>query len=598
MPCCAIFFATLLCIIYFFKPRINLLENKFYSIILIVIVLDSILATSLQLLGIDGVTNFEMILVNIFNKLDFICLIIYSTCLFLYTLLITDDKAKKVYKPLLKILIVINIILIISMLLTPIKLISSNNNYSITGISAMITFFTCGTYVFLSIAVTFLNVKKINKKHIPIVLTTIIILFILILFLINPYLVVISITLTFINYIMYFTIENPDLKMIDELQKNKSLVETSMEDKSLFLFKMSQDIKQPVKNISSLIKEYNTNKLTKEEINNNYHMIENNINNLNFIINDVINVSDIDISKVKVVNTTYDVNNLFDSISKLAENNLKEKQDIEYRYNISSVIPKELYGDYIKLKQIITTILNNSIKYTNKGLIELDVDAITRYDLCRLIIKISDTGKGMSLDQINDILRNNYEFEEDEYEKLDNLHLNLEMAIKLIRILGGNINIKSDVEYGTEITIILDQKVKLEEKSETTNNINKYTGSLFNNKVLIVDDNSEELNKIVKILSKGDIPTNIAMYGKECIDKIKSGEKYKIILMDDEMKPDNALPTLEELKKIKKFNIPVIIMINKEKEFIKEHYIKDGFTDYILKDNMDKELEKIINKYL
>jgi len=289
---------------------------------------------------------------------------------------------------------------------------------------------------------------------------------------------------------------------------------------------------------------------------------------------------------------------LFESIKKQAENNLKEKQDIEFRYDISNAIPKELYGDYIKLKQIITTILNNSIKYTNNGLIELDVDAITRYDLCRLIIKISDTGCGMTLDQINDILRNNYEFEEDEYEKLDNLHLNLEMVIKLIRILGGNINIKSDIDHGTEVTIILDQKVKLEEKSSGSKNISNYANHLLKTKVLVVDNNSEELNKIVRILSNNNISTNIAMYGKECIDKIKSGEKYKIILMNDEMKPDNALPTLQELKKIKKFNIPVIIMINKEKEFIKEHYIKDGFTDYILKDKMDKELERIINKYL
>ena len=80
--------------------------------------------------------------------------------------------------------------------------------------------------------------------------------------------------------------------------------------------------------------------------------------------------------------------------------------------------------------------------------------------------------------------------------------------------------------------------------------------------------------------------------------KVKAGEKYKIILMDDEMKPDNALPTLEKLKEIKKFNIPVIVMLNKEKEFIKEHYIKDGFTDYLLKDDLEKELKRIIEKHL
>ena len=174
---------------------------------------------------------------------------------------------------------------------------------------------------------------------------------------------------------------------------------------------------------------------------------------------------------------TYNIYTLLEDINR--RGNQYKLEEVDYRFTIVDNIPKELYGDYIKLKQIITTILNNSIKYTNKGLIELDVDAITRYDLCRLIIKISDTGIGMSLNQINDILRNNYEFDDNKYQKLDNLHLNLEIAVKLIRILGGNINIKSDIDHGTEVTIILDQKVKLEEKSSGSKNISNYANHLL-----------------------------------------------------------------------------------------------------------------------
>ena len=162
-------------------------------------------------------------------------------------------------------------------------------------------------------------------------------------------------------------------------------------------------------------------------------------------------------------------------------------------------------------------------------------------------------------------------------------------------MMGGHINIKSSSANGTEVTVVIDQK-KIENKEQF--NINKYTNFLSNKRVLIVDDDIDEIRKLVNDFAKEDTEVNFAMFGKDCVDRIMTGEKYDLIVMDDEMVPDNALPTFQKLKEIKKFNIPVVVMLEKEKEFLKEHYINDGFSDYLLKNTMDKEIKRIIDKYL
>ena len=178
------------------------------------------------------------------------------------------------------------------------------------------------------------------------------------------------------------------------------------------------------------------------------------------------------------------------------------------------------------------------------------------------------------------------------------MDINLKSALKVIKVLGGNMNIKSNVNEGTEVTLVLEQKVKLNKQTELEKNLEHYINQYSDKKVLVVNDDSEELNKLVRLLSKYEIIPKTTMYGKECIDKVKENNKYRLIIIKDEMNPDNALPILQELKKISKFKIPVIVVLNKEKEFIKEHYLEEGFSDYILKEHLDTEIKRIVDKYI
>lgn len=598
LPSCALIFSILLCLIYFSKKKVKTIENKVYGVMLLMGALDCLIITIERMLVISGNINDITPLVNavlqITNKIDYIALITLSSCLFIYTLLITVTKSKDKIKNIIKIITIINFIIFIIMLFLKVELITSGNIISVSGGPIIPAFITCGIYILLSIFITIVNIHKLSKKHIPIVSIIFIFLFLMFIFKSDPYIMIISIVVTFVNYLMYFTIENPDLKVVNELLRNRELVEKQMEDKSRFLFEMSQEIKTPTKNILSVVKNYDkldedTDK--KESIG----IIGNNANNILFKLNDILNISSMDASKIKISNNEYNTLNLFNNIKNITKNSIGNK-NIELEIDITDNVPKKLYGDDVKLKQIIMSVLFNSIENTKEGLISVKIDSIVRYDVCRLIVKISDTGSGMSLSKVNSILDDNSELTENDVIKLDELDMDLKATIKAVKLLGGSFNIKSEENKGSTFTIVIDQKCDIEEKTNIVKDALKYSSDVFGKKrILIVDDDKEELFKITDMLSKYNVDINTTMSSKDCVDKIKSGELYNLIIVDDELKNSSAMSVLKTLKELKKFKVPVIVMLDKSKEHFKKYYIEDGFKDFIIKENITEDIEKVIN---
>jgi CheY-like chemotaxis protein len=394
---------------------------------------------------------------------------------------------------------------------------------------------------------------------------------------------------------MYNTIENPDVKMINQLLRNQELVENQMEDKSRFLFEMSQDIKQPTNNILGLVNNYDN--LNNEDKKDAIKIIGDNANELLFKLNNVLNVSSMDASKIKIVKEEYNPKILLNGIKSMGANAIGEKP-IKLNFEVSEALPDKLSGDDVRLKQIIMSIIYNCVNHTESGVINVNVDSIVRYDVARLMIKIEDTGIGMDLDTINRVLDDNQELDKVDIEKLDRLDVDLKVVVKIVKLLGGNFMIKSDKGRGSIFTIVLDQKCEMENLANSKE-LEKYTSDAFGKKrVLVVDDSKEELFKISDILGKKDININTSMMGKECVDRIRSGEIYNLIIIDDELKITSGYNVLKELNSLEKFKIPVIIMLEKDKEYLKKHYIEDGFKDVILKEYLNDELERISNSYL
>ena len=582
----SIFYMCLLSVIFFSKKNYKDIEKKIYKNLIIIICLELFFELALYFLA------------PFYNKYD-ICIYvakIYCILVILWikkfceyiSVISLNGKILKYVKYLLTLIVLITITLIT---VNKIYFYNYENKIYTYGKSVNSLYLGCFIYFFIAMFFLLSNLKKLkDKKMLPLLFFLIIGGVSAIIQYFYPYLLLAVQVHAFITFLMYFTIENPDMKLLEELAVNKNLLQHSNEEKSNLLFKLTQDVKLPVENICNTSKDMlNMKKVI--DLKNNSKLINDDANRVRFIINNVLNINDIDYNKIKVFNDIYDINKLYKELILMIKNKINTK--VKLNTKIDKDIPI-LYGDNIKLKQILYSILSNSIKYTKQGNIEFNINHFIQYDVCRLIININDTGCGIDIDKINKVLN------DEEIEiKSNEIELDLNSVKKLINILGGSIFIDSN-KLGTKVSIVLDQRIYETEEikhNKELNNYIKYIGTEKN--VLLIDDNYEELNKYAKEIKKYNINVDKSMYGKDILNKIRNNIKYDLIIIDDEMNPYNAVTIMEELNKEEKFNTKVIIMLGINKEFIKEHYIKDyKFKDYIIKRNYKTEIERIINKYL
>ena len=395
---------------------------------------------------------------------------------------------------------------------------------------------------------------------------------------------------------MFFTIENPDVQLTRELYRNRKLIEKSNQDTSNFLFRMTQDIKRPVKEIIDVTEKMQEWK-DMSEIKEGIKFINNTSSNLDYLINDALDVSSMTTKRLKIFDSRYNPSSIFKEVKYRFDKQVPE--GVKFNFSLSSVIPNYLYGDSIKLKQAVSSILNNAIEHTSTGEIDFDISGIVKYGVCRLIITVSDTGTGMSIEDINDILSLNSDaLSVIDLRNRDGEMLNLKEVKKLVSLLGGNLMVKSEPNGGTTVNIVLEQKVVESKETEISEKLESYEQSLYRNKrVMVVDDDAKELAKITTWLENNEAEVSGSLFGRDIIEKIASNIKCDLILLDDETNTYSALDVLKELKKNKKFNIPVVVMIDDNKEFIKLHYLQDGFADCIMKSKLESEINRIMKRF-
>ena len=550
---------------------------------------DSCLVSFLHIMAMDGITGIEPFIVTWFNRMDFILLIAFTNCLFFYTLLISRPNIKKNPRKVFSTFIGIDIITVLILLMFPVNIISSNGHFSVDGFAVNLTYLLCGFYILTSIIIAFLNIKKMDKRYVPIFAITGIIIFLLIVFKINPYLTVVSITLTFVDYIMYHSIENPDMQMIEELTKAKNLSEKYNNDKSIFLFNMTQQIREPL----SIIKN-KTEKIFEledvEEIKELVFSIKNAEQRISYVVNGVLDVSAIDSKKIKIVESQYKLDNLLKEVSIRAEIEASKK-DLEFRTNFDSTLPSILYGDSIRMKQIINSLITNSIKYTKKGFIELNVNSIVRFDVCRLIISIKDSGRGINLDQVNNLFEKASK-EEFDYSKIDDKEITLEVAKKMVNLIGGTITVQSEKNKGSEFTLIIDQKIA-NDNNRFSKMVEAYEQTTKQKKILFVNDKPDESNLFQKRLSS-KYEITLSKNGQDCLNRVRNNEEFDLIVIREEMEKLDAHKVLIKLNQIKGFNIPVVLLSDEKED--KKKLLREGFKDVFSKSTPLNTLVKILDK--
>lgn len=600
LPMCSVFFSILLLIVYFAKQRINLHENKVFSAMLVFSLLDSLLVSILQSFPYFGITSEKNLWIPILNKIDIGLLIMYCYCIFVYTILITV-KRKNLSKKMIVFGSGFAVVSFLISLFGNVVVISKNNNFSISGTTTFVAVIACGLFLFAAFVVTIVNIKSITKRHIPIFSVVGLIFILILLFKINPYLIIISIALTFVNYIMFFTIENPDMKMIEQLEKAKNEADRANRAKTDFLSSMSHEIRTPLNAIvgfSDCI--VNSNSLTDAK--ENAKDIVNASKTLLEIVNGILDISKIESGKMELVCISYDSRAAFREVANLLIPKMEEK-GLKFSSYIAPDVPAVLYGDVNNVKKIISNLLSNAVKYTDKGFIRYEVSCVNDGDISRLVISVEDSGRGIKQDAVKNLFSKFQRLDEDKNSTIEGTGLGLAITKQLIDLMGGQIAVHTVYGSGSKFTVMIPQKIsteviKIESEIEKPKVIQKDI-DLAAAKILIVDDNNLNLKVASKLLEKqGANNITCVNSGFDCLDRISMGEKYDLIFMDDMMPKMSGKETFLKLKAIPGFITPVVALTANAISGSKEEYLKVGFSDYLAKPIEKSELTRVLGSVL
>ena len=595
IPLVSLIFILILNIVYFSKKRADLEENKPYKVILIssliVAAIDTVIHIICSANTFESIVNNYYTLLNYLNKiLSSLFSVIFSN-LFFYTLLITYDKVRKNPKKISTILIIANIVFSVIMLFTNIKLVDAKVATNVTGATTMLGYAMVAIMLTGSLLVALTNIKKLDKRYLPIFIVFLLLVILYFFSLLIPGMIIYDLILALMCYIMYFTIENPDMKMLDEVHKAKVISDNANEEKTLFLYNMTNEIRGITKDIDketdNILDETDNKKIDVEEINNSARNIKGSTAKFTTMTNEILDISSIDSASVRIYNEKYNIKRLLKDLVGIYKPKAQNK-NLDFRVSIASDIPEYLYGDSINLKKVLTIILDNSIKYTNNGYIEFNINTIIKGDIVRLIISVEDSGIGMKAEDINKIFTKKQEREDNH-----NLNNNLYNAKRLITLMNGTIVPSSSYGSGTTIKIILDQKY-----DTIDTDINKYDNIYDKKKVLLIDDSPSSEKLFNKILSGTNIELTSVKLGKEGLERIRSKEKYDLILLDEELEPQNGHIIMRKLLEIRNFNTKVILLTKDNKYDYDDSYLQEGFTDYIIKSSDKEEMLNKINKYL
>lgn len=597
---CSFIFVLMFIIFYFSKERLNTLDTKMYSCILVT----NIIGIMIDVFGyfifkIYGSESFISILISKFY-LVYYFLWAYFFLLYIFVISFREKTEylfqKKFTKPSI---ILTSIIISLIVLIMPIQITYEDNVAYSSGLSVNMVYGLCFIMVGIMLYCLLRNLKKIStKEYIPLLTFMVLSTFCMIIQKTYPEITLMLMCHSIVTSLMYFTIENPDVKMVKELEVAKNEAEKANHAKSEFLSSMSHELRTPLNAIVCFSELLESKEGLDSESKDFAKDIVSASHNLLDLVNGVLDISKIEAGKMELINKEYNSQELFNSLSTMVIPRIGDKP-IDFKTVIASDIPPVLKGDTGKLKQIILNLLTNAVKYTDKGFIKYRVECINDYknNQTKLIITVTDTGRGIKKEDIDRLFKKFERLEEDRNTSIEGTGLGLAITESLAELMGGKINVISDYGKGSTFKFVVVEEIVNKESNlvvneQTTLNYETFEGK----KVLVVDDSKLNLKVAENVLKNFKVSTETVTSGLECLSCVKS-KKYDIIFMDIMMPNMSGVEVLKKLRE-EKVNIPVIALTADAIEGQEEKYISEGFDGYLSKPIDKTKLKVILNKYL
>ena len=396
----------------------------------------------------------------------------------------------------------------------------------------------------------------------------------------------------------------------DELRHAKLVAEQANHAKSDFLANMSHEIRTPINAVigmNEMILRESGDEAILEYAGN----IDIASQSLLSIINDILDFSKIESGKMEIVNNEYKLGEtLYDVVSMIE---LKAKQKgLQFEVFVNSDLPEVLYGDDIRIKQVLLNLLNNAVKYTAKGAVNLNVSGKCDTDNKKvtLVMEVKDTGIGIRKEDIAGLFEHFQRLDLRENRNIEGTGLGLAITHNLVQMMGGKIEVESTYGKGSVFTVLLSQNIRSTGKigdfkknyCMSTGRLQKYRTSYTapEASVLVVDDNQINLQVVKNLLKKTCIRVTTCTSGFEALE-LMCMNRYDVILLDHMMSGMDGIETLKkskELQENKNKDVPVIALTANTISGAKEMYMREGFTNYMSKPIVGKILEEVLVKYI
>ena len=394
-----------------------------------------------------------------------------------------------------------------------------------------------------------------------------------------------------------------------ETQREKLSAEASSEAKTSFLANMSHEIRTPINAIIGMDE-----MIIRESKEAGIIRYANNIRNasktLLSLINDILDFSKVESGKMEIINSNYQVSSMLNDLVNMIQSRASDKS-LELILDIDEQLPCELYGDEVRLRQIITNLLTNAVKYTKEGSVTLKI-RVTKLEnsIGRLDVAVIDTGIGIRKEDQGKLFDSFQRVDEAKNHNIEGTGLGLALTKYLLEAMGSKLLLESEYGKGSAFYFGLEQKIvddtpigdyqKMYEKSRQENERYRESFQAPDALILVVDDTRMNLEVCKGLLKKTKVQIDVAESGAECLQMCEQKE-YHLILLDHKMPHMDGVECLQRIRQQEEglnTNTTVIALTANAITGAKEYYLKNGFDDYLSKPVQGEKLEQLLCQYL